>query len=521
MPGHERLSSRETDVAVVGSGFAGLLVARELLRAGRDVTLVERGGLKPHASQLASGTQELDEPTTSHNHEADPVTPHEWQYCYGVGGSSLRWAGVAPRLLPSDFQLQTRYAVGRDWPIGYSELEPYYREAERVLGVAAGANPLFSEGKLGSLPPHPLSPLDRMLEPLLDPLVPLPQARATRSLSGRSECCAAATCELCPVDARFSILHLLTDEGLLGHPRLELVDCTAVARLRTEGDGVDRLETIDARGNRATIHSSTVVLAAGGLENPGILLRSGLGGEDVGRWLYDHGHRVLHVRLDRPVPNLRGSALVTGVSYAYAEGDWRSERGAQLVLPYNPGLNVAEEVERKISAGRRGRELAREVRDAFRHTLVLDTIGEDLPVRERSVELSPNKDGLGLPKNRIRYPADEGYLERGRQHMYADLEARLKTLGGRLEHVEVAALGGHSLGACHMGHNSGVVDADQRSHRFENLFVTGGSAFPSYGSAHPTLTISALAIRLGRMLAGAPVPGATPVPGADNTREPY
>jgi choline dehydrogenase-like flavoprotein len=48
-----------------------------------------------------------------------------------------------------------------------------------------------------------------------------------------------------------------------------------------------------------------------------------------------------------------------------------------------------------------------------------------------------------------------------------------------------------------------VVDRDLRHHQVENLFVAGGSAFPTYSPAHPTLTISALAIRLGDHLAAA------------------
>jgi len=54
-----------------------------------------------------------------------------------------------------------------------------------------------------------------------------------------------------------------------------------------------------------------------------------------------------------------------------------------------------------------------------------------------------------------------------------------------------------------MGEREGVVDPDQRHHRVENLYVSGGSSFPTYSAAHPTLTIAALAIRLGRHLSRA------------------
>ena len=63
--------------------------------------------------------------------------------------------------------------------------------------------------------------------------------------------------------------------------------------------------------------------------------------------------------------------------------------------------------------------------------------------------------------------------------------------------------GGHLLGTCRMGAGEdAVVDADMRHHDLENLFVAGGSAFPTYGPVHPTLTIAALALRLGERLAG-------------------
>jgi choline dehydrogenase-like flavoprotein len=494
------LTDRELDVAVVGSGFAGLLVARELVRAGREVTVFERGGLLSHREQLEQSRQEVDEPTAAHNHEEDPSTPYRWDYAFAVGGGSTHWTGAAPRLLPSDFEMRTRFGVGLDWPVSYADLVPYYREAEELMGVAAGTNPLFGDERMGALAPHRLSPLDELLAEPLAPLVAMPQARATRELGGRAVCCGATVCRLCPVDARFSMLHLLDDTGLGRDPRLTIRDRTVVARLHTQDGRVERLETADSRGERGSVRAATVVLAAGGLENPGLLLRSGLGGGDVGRFLYDHGHRMVHLALDRPVPNGRGSALTTGMSYAWAEGEWRSGRGAQLVIPYNPGLELWSVLTREIASGASGGSLREEARARYGRTLLLDTVGEDLPRAERRVELSPSKDPFGLPLNRIVYPPDEGYVARGRRAMLDDLVERLRPMGARIVDTEYVGMGAHQLGTCRMG---GVVDGDGRHLRLENLFVTGGSAFPSYSAAHPTLTICALAIRLGRLLAAA------------------
>ena len=59
-----------------------------------------------------------------------------------VGGSTWVWRGNTPRFIPSDFRLRTKYGVGRDWPLDYDELEPWYSEAERELGVSGNHDEL-------------------------------------------------------------------------------------------------------------------------------------------------------------------------------------------------------------------------------------------------------------------------------------------------------------------------------------------------------------------------------------------
>ena len=67
-----------------------------------------------------------------------------------------------------------------------------------------------------------------------------------------------------------------------------------------------RVECLDERGDPLTINARAVVVAANGIENPAILLRSGLDGPDVGRWLFDHAHRLFEIELDRNVGAGRG-----------------------------------------------------------------------------------------------------------------------------------------------------------------------------------------------------------------------
>jgi glucose dehydrogenase len=494
-------SPASTEIAIVGCGVAGTLVARELVDAGKEVLVVERGGFKPHAAQVRDGTHEDPLPTGAHNHEPHPDTPGDpWEYVYGVGGSGLHWGGVTPRLMPSDFELRTRYGVGRDWPLGYAELAPFYDEAERALSVAGAPIELFGSGYRPPLPPHPFAPVDRLISPHLEPYYHLAQARPTRSVGGRAACCGSGQCQLCLVDARYSPLHTLA--GVRRRPGFRLQTGLVVAQIRRDGSRAWQLECVDGRGDGVSIRARTVVVAANGFENAAILLRSRLGGDDVGRWLFDHEYAVFEIEVSRPYPAGVASTIATGISYAWADGDWRGRRGSQLLYPENRGSMSALEFVDAIVAGRRGAQLQRELVDRFRRRIVLNVSGEDLPQAGRRVELSPNTDGLGLPLNRIRYAAESPYLARSREVVHTDLDRRLRPIGGRIVGV-TRFRGGHQLGTCRMGDGDGVVDRDCRLHGAESLYVVGGSAFPSYSAAHPTLTIAALAIRLGRHLAAA------------------
>lgn len=58
-------------------------------------------------------------------------------YLRTVGGTTWHWAASCWRHLPNDFKMKTLYGVGRDWPIAYDDLEPYYCRAEEAIGVAA------------------------------------------------------------------------------------------------------------------------------------------------------------------------------------------------------------------------------------------------------------------------------------------------------------------------------------------------------------------------------------------------
>ncbi|MBI5104542.1 MAG: GMC family oxidoreductase [Solirubrobacterales bacterium] len=483
----------DADVVVVGSGVSGVLVARALLRAGRHVTMVERGGRKSHARQLADGAHATGAPGAQPSHEVAPGSPdYPWATVFGVGGATLHWDGVALRFVESDLRMRSRYGVMRDWPIAYDELLPHVEEAERLLGVAGAPG--------GDLPPHPYSPVDEAIRPLLAPFRPLGQARPTRRVGDRPPCCGSAVCELCPVDSRFTVLNTFGD--VLEHPRLRLLTDVAAERVlldpaRRRARGV---RCVRAGGEGFDVAAPAVVLAASGFENPAILLRSGLDRPGTGQFLFDHAHRTLRVRVRRPIGAGIGSSQSTGLSDAFRDGPFRARRGAGVVSAYNPGVPLPGLVTDALLRGRRGGRLRREVLDERDRTIVLDVLLEDVPRAERRVTLSPGKDAMGLPRPRVAYPGPGRYEQAGWRWIRDEVERRLAPLGVVAVRADPGPAGGHLLGTCHMG-DGGVVDADLRHHDVEGLHVTGGSAFPTYTPAHPTLTVAALALRLGAHLA--------------------
>jgi choline dehydrogenase-like flavoprotein len=504
------VKTQEGDVAVVGSGICALLAAWGPLSAGRSVVMLERGGLKTHAQQLGDGTYTTDAPGARPNHQTAPGTPdHPWSYVYGVGGSSLHWTGNAPRLSAADFEMRSRYGVMVDWPIGFDELLPYYLRAEDALGVAGApaappgtrpAGPPIPGTR--SLPAHSLSPMDRAVMHRLRPFGPLPQARPSRALGARPACCGSATCELCPVDSRFSALNGL--RPILDHPGLSLRAESVAARLRLAGGGrrVESIEALRPDGERVAVRAETFVLAAGGFENPALLLRSGLDRPATGRYLFDHAHTTVTVSLRRSVDPGVGSSLSTGLSDAFREGAFRSRRSSAIASPFNPGTPIGELATEAFEEGLRGDDLRRRVLERWRRSVPFDVLTEDVPRPERRVTLSSDKDELGLPLLRIHYPAPSRYERDGIDATVRGIERRLAPLGVTGVDVKPGPAGAHLLGTCRMGNgDEGVVDADMRHLDVENLYVAGGSAFPTYSPAHPTLTIAALAIRLGDRLA--------------------
>ncbi|ORM62763.1 GMC family oxidoreductase [Pantoea rodasii] len=173
----------KADVAIVGLGWCGSLIAEELTRAGLNVVAIERGPWFETATDFPPSvdTDELRwdtrrsmllppavETTTFRNTIAQTALPtREWnlnELGYNVGGSGTHWAGMAWRFTPFDFepysQTVKRYGkqqiakgvILQDWGVTYDELEPFYDRFEKIAGVSGKAGKLNGETIEGGNP---------------------------------------------------------------------------------------------------------------------------------------------------------------------------------------------------------------------------------------------------------------------------------------------------------------------------------------------------------------------------------
>src|SRR5262245_3687020 len=131
------------DAVIIGSGFGGALAAHALIEAGWSVLLVERGDWVergPAASRIENFV--LHTPHYARDaayqvtQDSGGIGPTGALFC--VGGASVFYGGVSFRLRERDFCPPPEIVgdSGAAWPISYSELEPHYATAERLIGVS-------------------------------------------------------------------------------------------------------------------------------------------------------------------------------------------------------------------------------------------------------------------------------------------------------------------------------------------------------------------------------------------------
>ena len=507
-----------SEVCIVGAGPAGLAIALELAGGPWRVCLVESGGLV--ADAWADGLTRLG----ADGDFFPPANARRRQ----LGGTANVWDvrvtrdGGACRFVPLDeIDFETRAGVPYSgWPLSARDLAPFHARALRRCGV---------DGQ------------SFRLEDCVAPgftALPLDRARVVTSIErfGPADAFTRQARDTLERAANVTVM-LHATVGALEVP--------------PGGDAVTRATVACADGRRHGLGATLFVLAAGGIENPRLLLISELGNQHdlVGRFFMDHHN----VRAGFLVPAERGllerTALydlrqVRGVpimaKLRVAEGLRRDEGLLNAAARLEPGrapllmrarsgnprsaLALVRDVAAdapwlaaaalRALAPRSARGLygwselgARRWRfDGFHVELQV----EHAPDPANRVCLSAERDRLGLPRAAVHWrwaALDLDSLHRTQRILAEECEragvGRLMLPPPDAPPVTTAAGGvHHHIGTTrmHAEERSGVVDADCQVHGVRNLFVAGSSVFPTGGYANPTLTIVALAIRLAEHL---------------------
>jgi choline dehydrogenase-like flavoprotein len=523
----------DVDVLIVGAGPSGAVVAHTLAERGFDVLCLEQGDWVNPSDYPANHPEwELliqkdwhhdpnvrglpsDYPLDVSDSDMSPVMFN------AVGGSSVFYGAEWPRLLPSDFRVRSLDGVADDWPIAYEDLKPYHDEVDRFIGVAGvEGDTAYPPGLSYPLPPHPLGKGGRRAAEAANALGwhwwPGTNAIASYKHKTLEPCVRWGTCEFgCPEGAKASFDLIYMPQALQAGARL--VTGARVRRLRSGADGlVEGVEWVDRDGVEHFQGARTVVLCANGIGTARLLLLSdsaahpdGLANSSglVGRNLMLHPNCSVAGYYDDLLESWEGPAgqLIHSMQFYDTNPDHDFVRGSKMhVLPL-PGPMAAVESHRSLGFDAAWGEGFHAAAAVHGNGILWAANTEDLPEEHNRVVLDrelTDDDGIPAPKVEYRIGENTRRILRFTVDRMTELHQAAGAAGTFPVELWVDQPG-HLLGTARMGNDprSSVVDSFGRAHDVPNLFVADGSIFVTSGSANPTCTIAALALRVAKGIA--------------------
>jgi len=439
-----------------------------------------------------------------------------YQHVNGVGGTTLHFQGEAHRLNPVAFRMKTLFGVAEDWPIGYKDLEPYYGEVEKIVGVAGPKEiPDRQRSEPYPLPPHKLSFKSQVIEKgckkLGLELFPNSVAILSEPYRNTPPCNYCNGCVWgCPrkdkgnVDVTF--IPLAEKSG-----KCEVLTNAFVRRIEVEKKGgVKRAKGVyyfDRNGKEHFVEGDFIAVACGAVETPRLLLNSGINenglvGKNFMETVFYQAVAFHPNRLDsyRGIP-------IDSVIWKWNQPDPKLgfKGGLRLFPSAGSAMGPVRYAQRYFDGW--GEAFVKNVEKWFGHAIAMSGIGEFLPNKDTFVTVNEKeKDEFGVPIAKIQSFLGESELKI-LDFMSKTSKEILKESGAE-EIVEEYSTydffsASHVFGTCRMGKDpaKSVVGHDLRSYEVKNLLVTDASVFPSSGGGDaPSLTIEALSLRAADLL---------------------
>lgn len=512
--------SINADICIVGAGAAGITLARSLMSSGKSIIILESGG-----ADYEGPVQDLYD---GDNKGFEYYDLRESRLRF-FGGTTAIWGGRCAQFDEIDFEKRD-YINHSGWPFAKEELRSYYAESQNYLGLEQiednelpgykrpleksnmhtsfwqfdGRYNRFTIGSCGDLKAA------RNVKILLHASVV-----SMKTSDNGKEVVSVNVTNLQGGAAEIHANTYVLATGGLENPRLMLASKTKAhpQGIGNARDQVGRYFMEHPHGRGARIHCS----------NPRELFR-----------LFPAYQRYKNQRyglLFRPGEDFQRNANILNTCFTIGVFKHRGEQAPLYKRTYN-------NMRHNMSPTGLGRAMwkivkggSRWVEDKFGVQMRMNSLkdesygiytvlrAEQAPNPDSMVRLGTEVDALGMQK-----------IELDWQLLDIDKRSVLKSMGGlsadlkalNLGRVEPESwlsddsiawdidplisnhhIGGyHHMGTTRMGNNvkTSVVDANCRVHGIQNLYIAGSSVFPTGGWANPTLTIIALAKRLGNHL---------------------
>jgi len=516
------------DVAIIGSGPAGLTLCAELIESGKRICVIESG--KSGKSALADSLRTVE----STGEIIVKINSRE----RALGGTSTTWSGLSAPLDLIDFT---------QWPIPKTELIPYYDKA------SAYGFPKYED--------FDLSTFDE-LRKTGDIQLPNYQTEEKIFIAG---------------DPPWNFGKRMA--YLYEHKDVDIFMNGTVTEIKKDIENTQKISSVIVQGKdfRKEIYAKVFVICAGGIESTRLLLVSDIGNENdqVGRKIMNHP-KASHgtIILNKPIVKAThffgflqdGYARYAGIrlkeSVQRELGLLNSYMRLEPMFPWTDSKGVAslifivKNASIPLNAWKKGQKSVVELKD-YNETgddseirddnqiktnwfKLLYSILSDFPavflyvihrlsknkeikikkIRIRNfmemearsdnrITLSDSKDFFGLPIPKLHLSTSE--LDRksviGLHKIFGEeiKKSNIGTLESNLENAKpwpIVADASHHLGGTCMGDDpkQSVVDKNLKVHSTSNLYISSGSVFPTSGCANPTYTICALSIRLAEHL---------------------
>lgn len=522
----------KTGTLIIGSGVAATVVAQTILEnnPGASILILEAGtrvktkdyglwenylitGQLPYDPYKDLAYPQRDFPGENVSAGGTDV-PLSGARVFAYGGSTLHWGGWSFRLKREDFVLQTKRKEMIDWPFAYEDLEPSYCRAEEHLAVSGDSDePLLPRSKRYPFRPFPLTLEDKPVADAMDRIgvayghMPIARRGISATPSRHAPCQTTGTCKYCPFGARYAACNYLDDlrewhdyAGLSVKLGAVVQSITMAGKRRASGAVYWDRES----GEMVTVEADRVIIAAGTIESAKLLLRStpaewtqGVGNDHdlVGRHLITHPYFIFTATLPKNPDRLQAEMNFPTLVSRHFDSEAEQEKGKFVLVapPETVGFSIVQAMQRGLSRAQIDAGLV------SANKIQLHGMIEVFGRPENRVTNLPDVNRVGLPMTVVDYTKDKGFDDRMTE-VQAKVAAIFDAMGAPLtDKPSISWRADHAASLCRMStdETQGVVDENLRVHGTDNLWVISNAVFPNLGAINPTLTLTALAFRLG------------------------